>query len=70
MSAGLIPLGVLVSRPLYQRLAQAAEACGEPFDQFVRHRLADSLPVSTTAVRSGCAGDGEAARAVSPKLTG
>lgn len=58
---------VWMPRDLHARLHRAADACGEAFPDFIRHRLADSLPVSQAAPRSGCAGNGEAAVA-SPAL--
>lgn len=59
---------IYLPRSHYERLARAASASGEPLQRFLRDRLLASLPLSQTAARSGCAGNGEV-RAASPELT-
>lgn len=59
---------VYLTRLEYQRLEEAARRSGEALQAHLRHRLVDSLPVSQTAARSGCAGDGEVPRRASPEL--
>lgn len=61
-----VRLTTFIPRTLWRELNKQAHLCGEPLADFIRHRLAESLPVSTAASRSGCAGDGEAP--ASPEL--